>query len=155
MVLVKKGRNDYCINSRMWEEEDKYEGYGESCDLAACEFVSETGSDLEVEVKIPTSEEIANEILAGKPEAVAEVITNILGNPVAQKAIKSGDSSPEAQAAFIQNIDTVSVALDLVFVQAEESGATKDALAKATEKIKKAKELLDILVKGIFETKVE
>ena len=151
MVLVKKGRNDYCINSTMWEEEDKYEGYGESCDLAACEFVSETDSDLEVEIKIPTSEEIANEILAGKPEAVAEVITNILGNPVAQKAIKSGDSSPEAQAAFKKNIDTVSVALDMVVDQAKESAAK--VLAK--KKIKKAKELLDILVKGIFETKVE
>ena len=113
-----KGKNDYCINSTMWEEEDKFEGYGESCDRAACEFVSETGSDLEVEIEIPISNELADEILAGNPEAVADVVTNILGNPVAQNAIKSGDSSPEAQAAFIQNIDTVSVALDMVLEQA-------------------------------------
>lgn len=149
MVLVKKGRKDYCINSTMWEEEEKYEGYGESCDLAACEFVSETGSDLEVEVEIPTSTEIVDEILAGNPEAVAEVLTNILSNPDAQNAINKGDSSPEAQEAFVQNIETVSAALDMVIKQAQAT-VPEAVFEEATEKIDKAKSLIQLL-KGIFE----
>lgn len=139
ITVHEDGKKERCMNSTMIG--DGISGYGDSCDLSECSLVSVEETPVEKIIKSP--EVIAEEVFEN-PEVIGESLDAIFSNPSTEGVI-GGDTDGEGYEQFVENVQAVESALDIVAEAVADNPV-------ASEKIANAQRLLQLL-KDIGESK--